>query len=233
MNDNILKTNSVVIVLVNDERYGGSTYWFIDPADASDVDYRAISYIPLNRDTQLPGGFTNIFLHEVGGHAIGKLGDEWSAEQLFTIEAKTLITNYKNNKLYCYNLGLPTNAAMVSNYPEFTWNFFQYVKGSIDSYSGVLKPADGGYGCISDTEKKAFVSHCEEESCMINNVPYFNVASRYAIVQWLLFRLNVYEYSPQGMTGLVNYFFEHDQYELPADYTVSDRPPLPMPAQVK
>ena len=133
MNDNILKTNSVVIVLVNDERYGGSTYWFIDPADASDVDYRAISYIPLNRDTQLPGGFTNIFLHEVGGHAIGKLGDEWSAEQLFTIEAKTLITNYKNNKLYCYNLGLPTNAAMVSNYPEFTWNFFQYVKGSIDS----------------------------------------------------------------------------------------------------
>lgn len=123
MNDNILKTNSVVIVLVNDERYGGSTYWFIDPADASDVDYRAISYIPLNRDTQLPGGFTNIFLHEVGGHAIGKLGDEWSAEQLFTIEAKTLITNYKNNKLYCYNLGLPTNAAMVSNYPEFTWNF--------------------------------------------------------------------------------------------------------------
>lgn len=233
MNDNILKTNSVVIVLVNDERYGGSTYWFIDPADASDVDYRAISYIPLNRDTQLPGGFTNIFLHEVGGHAIGKLGDEWSAEQLFTIEAKTLITNYKNNKLYCYNLGLPTNAAMVSNYPEFTWNFFQYVKGSIDSYSGVLKPADGGYGCVSDIANKAFVSHCEEESCMINNVPYFNVASRYAIVQWLLFRLNVYEYSPQGMTGLVNYFFEHDQYELPADYTVSDRPPLPMPAQVK
>ena len=44
---------------------------------------------------------------------------------------------------------------------------------------------------------------------------------------------SVYEYSPQGMTGLVNYFFEHDQYELPADYTVSDRPPLPMPAQVK
>lgn len=233
MNDAILQTNSVVIVLVNDERYGGSTYWFGDPTDRNDTDYRTISYVPLNRDIQLPGGFTNIFLHEVGGHAIGKLGDEWSAEQLFTIEAKTLITNYKNNKLYCYNLGLPTNAAMVSNYPEFTWNFFQYVKGSIDSYSGVLKPADGGYGCISDTEKKAFVSHCEEESCMINNVPYFNVASRYAIVQWLLFRLNVYEYSPQGMTGLVNYFFEHDQYELPADYTVSDRPPLPMPAQVK
>ena len=41
-----------------------------------------------------------------------------------------------------------------------------------------------------------------------------------------LFRLNVYEYSPQGMTGLVNYFFEHDQYELPADYTVSDSPPF-------
>ena len=233
MNDAILQTNSVVIVLVNDERYGGSTYWFGDPTDRNDTDYRTISYVPLNRDIQLPGGFTNIFLHEVGGHAIGKLGDEWSTEQLFTTEDKTLINNYKNCRLYCYNLGLPTSAMMVSNYPQYSWTFFQYVSGSTDRYSGVLKPADGGYGCVSDIANKAFVSHCEEESCMINNVPYFNVASRYAIVQWLLFRLNVYEYSPQGMTGLVNYFFEHDQYELPADYTVSDRPPLPMPAQVK
>ncbi|MFR3331807.1 MAG: BACON domain-containing protein [Odoribacter splanchnicus] len=233
MNDDILKTNSVVIVLVNDKRYGGSTYWFGNPTDRNDTDYRAISYVPLNRDIQLPGGFTNIFLHEVGGHAIGKLGDEWSTEQLFTTEDKTLINNYKNCRLYCYNLGLPTSAMMVSNYPQYSWTFFQYVSGSTDRYSGVLKPADGGYGCVSDIANKAFVSHCEEESCMINNVPYFNVASRYAIVQWLLFRLNVYEYTPQGMTGLVNYFFEHDQYELPADYTVSDRPPLPMPAQVE
>ena len=233
MNDAILQTNSVVIVLVNDERYGGSTYWFGDPTDRNDTDYRTISYVPLNRDIQLPGGFTNIFLHEVGGHAIGKLGDEWSTEQLFTTEDKTLITYYKNYRLYCYNVGLPTSERLITSYPEMSWQFFRYVSGSTARYSEVLKPADGGYGCVSDIANKAFVSHCEEESCMINNVPYFNVASRYAIVQWLLFRLNVYEYSPQGMTGLVNYFFEHDQYELPADYTVSDRPPLPMPAQVK
>ena len=67
---------------------------------------------------------------------------------------------------------------------------------------------------------------------MINNVPYFNVASRYAIVQYLLFRLNVYEYSSAGMREVINHFLEHDQYELPAGYTVSDRPPLPMPARV-
>ena len=233
MNDDILKTNSTVVVLVNDERYGGSTYWFVDPAEASDVDYRAVSYVPLNRDTQLPGGFTNIFLHEVGGHAIGKLGDEWSTDQLFTTTDKTLLTNYRGRKLYCYNLGLPGSATMVSAYPQYTWNFFQYVSGSTDRYSGVLKPADGGYGCISDAANSAFVSHCEEKSCMIDNVPYFNVTSRYAIVQWLLFRLNIYEYSSQGMSELVNHFFEHDQYELPGNYTVSDRPPLPMPVQGK
>nr|WP_306443251.1 hypothetical protein [Odoribacter splanchnicus] len=56
---------------------------------------------------------------------------------------------------------------------------------------------------------------------------------RYAIVQWLLFRLNVCEYNAAGMRELGNHFLEHDQYELPADYTVPDRPPLPMPAQVK
>ena len=149
------------------------------------------------------------------------------------ISLDSSVTYYKNYRLYCYNVGLPTSERLITSYPEMSWQFFRYVSGSTARYSEVLKPADGGYGCVSDIANKAFVSHCEEESCMINNVPYFNVASRYAIVQWLLFRLNVYEYSPQGMTGLVNYFFEHDQYELPADYTVSDRPPLPMPAQVK
>ena len=231
MNDAILQTNSVVIVLVNDERYGGSTYWFGDPTDRNDTDYRTISYVPLNRDIQLPGGFTNIFLHEVGGHAIGKLGDEWSTEQVFTSEDYTLISSYKG-KLYYYNLGLPTTTSMINRYPEYTWTFFYYVSGSTDRYSEVLKPADGGYGRISGTASRTCISHCEEESCMINNVPYFNVASRYAIVQWLLFRLNVYEYTSTGMTALVNHFFDHDQYELPAGYTVSDRPPLPMPARV-
>ena len=228
MNDAILQTNSVVIVLVNDERYGGSTYWWGDPTDRNDADYRTISYVPLNRDAQLPGGFTNIFLHEVGGHAIGKLGDEWSTEQLFTTNDKTLINNYRNCRLYCYNLGLPLNAALI-NYPQYYWSF---LNGNTDRYSEVLKPADGGYGCLSDAANGVFVYHCEEESCMINNVPYFNVASRYAIVQYLLFRLNVYEYSSAGMREVINHFLEHDQYELPAGYTVSDRPPLPMPARV-
>lgn len=228
MDDDILKTNSVIIVLVNDERYGGSTYWYGDPTDKNDTDYRTVSYVPLNRDAQLPGGFTNIFLHEVGGHAIGKLGDEWSTEQLFTTEDKTLINNYRNCRLYCYNLGLPINAALI-NFPQYYWSF---LNGNTDRYSEVLKPADGGYGCLSDATNQAFVYHCEEESCMINNVPYFNVASRYAIVQYLLFRLNVYEYSSAGMGKAVNHFLEHDQYELPASYTVSDRPPLPMPARM-
>ena len=37
---------------------------------------------------------------------------------------------------------------------------------------------------------------------------------------------------PAGMGKAVNHFLEHDQYELPASYTVSDRPPLPMPARM-
>lgn len=229
MNENILKTNSVVIVLVNDGRYGGTTYWFGNPADRNVADYRTISYVPLNRDTLLPGGFTNILLHEVGGHAIGKLADEWSTEQEFTVELRTLLNSYRG-KLYCQNVGLPTAAIMVEQYPEFTWSFFQRIPRSKDTYAEVLKPADGGFGCVSG---KVFISHCEEKSCMMDNVPYFNVASRYAIVQWLLFRLNVYEYNASNMTEVAKYFFEHDRYELPDDCSVSDRPPLPMPVAVE
>ncbi len=231
MTDDILKTNTVVIVLVNNDRYGGTTYWYGNPMDRNDNDYRTISYVPLNRDEQLPGGFTNIFLHEVGGHAIGKLGDEWSTDKVFTAADYTIVKGFRD-KLYCYNLGLPEWPSWVQ-YPDMflprIWYYFGYVP--VSNYSDVFKMVDGGYGCVSGTVKQTLIYHSEEKSCMIDHVPYFNVVSRYGIVQWLLLRLNGYAANDWGAIQKVAVdFSEHDHhYEVPGDYAVSDRPPLPMP----
>lgn len=216
MNSDIMKNQTVIVILVNDERYGGSTYWY--PSGET------ISYVPLNRDKQLPGGFTNIFLHEVGGHAIGKLADEWSTpENYLTPEIKTELQKELYNKLYYYNLAFPP----VLGYPSFAWRMF-----NLPAYSAVLGTFDGGAGYLSQAEKKAFVCHSEEKSCMLNYVPYFSVACRYGIVQWVLFKLNVYPYSPDGANKLLKHFLEHDKFTVPETPTLSDRPHLPMPILV-
>ncbi len=215
MTADILKTNSVVVLLVNDERYGGNTYWIADG--------RTLSVVPLNRDTQLPGGFTNLFLHEVGGHGIGKLADEWSENTLLTASDKAIIQT-RMNALYCYNLGVPRTPALAA-YPKYMWSVWE----AKPEYEGVLKLCDGGYGCVSDEEGGFYVFHCEEKSCMLNHLPYFNAASRYAIVQWVLFKVGEFPFSGSGQQQLFSYFIEHDSFEIPADQPVSDRPQLSMP----
>lgn len=212
MTDEIMDNQTVVVVLVNDERYGGKTYWYSSG--------KAISYVPLNRDTQLPGGFTNIFLHEVGGHAIGKLADEWSTPgNYLTPEIKTEIQKTFNKNLYYSNLAFPG----VLGYPAFAWG----PTFNRPAYSAVLGTFDGGAGYLSQTG--AFVCHSEEKSCMINHIPYFSVMCRYGIVQWVLFKLKVYQYNASGQKELQTHFFEHDTFTVPEDVTVSERTHLPIP----
>lgn len=215
MNDQILQTNTVLVVLINDERYGGTTYWYSDG--------RALSFVPLNRDTQLPGGFTNLFLHEAGGHGIGKLADEWSTDKPLIPATKTMI-NKRKQQLYYSNLGLPPSQAMM-NYPSFMWSY----SSAKPEYANVVKGLDGGFGYVSNPEANCFIAHCEENSCMLNHLPYYNLASRYSIMQYVLFKLNVFSYDYAGMQELTKYFVEHDKFEVPASQTVSDRPMLPPP----
>ena len=64
---------------------------------------------------------------------------------------------------------------------------------------------------------------------MINHIPYFSVMCRYGIVQWVLFKLKVYQYNASGQKELQTHFFEHDTFTVPEDVTVSERTHLPIP----
>lgn len=218
MTEEILKNNTVIVILVNDERYGGSTYWYSDG--------RTVSFIPLNRDEQLPGGFANLFLHEVGGHGIGKLGDEWSSDISFSPEDKTQVQNLQKN-YYCCNLGLP-NVAALGNYPSY----WAPISNQKPEYSGVIKGIDGGFGRISNPSTKSFIYHTEEKSCMIDHLPYFNANSRFAIMWYVLFKLGEYEANARLSQARTD-FLENDQFEIPGDYEVSNRPHLRMPLWIE
>lgn len=214
MTDQVLKNQTTIVVLVNDEVYAGQTYFWSN-------DCRALSVVPLNRDAQLPGGFTNIFLHEVGGHGIGKLADEWSVEgNALTSSAKTDITTQRNRHYY-QNLAFPTVAALLP-YPQYYWSPF----GSAAAYKGILGGYDGGCGYTSGS---LMIVHSEEKSCMLNHQPYFSVGCRWAIVRYLMYCLGEYEYSSAGQSALGKYFLEHDTFVVPEAPVLSDRPQLPQP----
>ncbi|MDE5612082.1 MAG: hypothetical protein K2I90_08715 [Odoribacter sp.] len=213
MTEEILQKNTCVVLLVNDERYGGNTWWYSDG--------RTLCVVPLNRDTQLPGGFTNIFLHEVGGHGIGKLADAWSDDALLTAGVKEFLEE-RHAAYYCLNIGLPTGPTMLSQSVRYAkpWNKLWsplYTPEEIDA-------RDGGYGFVSDWDNRNGVSHCEERSCMIDHSTYFDRASRYGIYHQLMSRT--------GTDTNANVFKENDVSEVPEAQPVSDRPRLMKPVWV-
>lgn len=211
MTAGVLQKNTCVVVLVNDDRYGGNTYWLSDG--------RALSVVPLNRDTQLPGGFTNIFLHEVGGHGIGKLADEWSDDVPITAGIKQFLTDRINIDKYCWNIGLPHKKLAITK-PTMVLTYQTYAS----AYTGIIGCYDGGFGFVSDSDAEnnlLCIVHSEEKSCMIDHLPYFNVASRYCIVQQILTRI--------GEEFSSTIFKENDKYEIPEAQPVSDRPRLMKP----
>ncbi len=219
MNEDIMKTNTVVVVLVNSETYGGSTYWYKSG--------KTISYVPLNRDTQLPGGFTNIFLHEVGGHAIGKLADEWSDPDKLLTPADKITIQTGMRSLYYYNLGVPPMPAF--DYPQYMWGIWE----AKEEYKGVMVKLPGGFGAVNNPEEGVSVFHSEKNSSMLNNLPYFNATSRYAIMQYVLFKLNIFSYNPEGMEKLKKFFLKHDTFQIPEAIPESDKPQLPMPIWIE
>ncbi len=219
MNEDILKTNTVVAVLVNSETYGGSTYWYKSG--------KTISYVPLNRDTQLPGGFTNIFLHEVGGHAIGKLADEWSDPDKLLTPADKITIQTGMRSLYYYNLGVPPMPGF--DYPQYMWGIWE----AKEEYKGVMVKLPGGFGASNNPEEQVSVFHSEKNSSMLNNLPYFNATSRYAIMQYVLFKLNVFSFDMEGMQKLKEYFLKHDTFTIPEAMPESEKPQLPMPEWIE
>lgn len=215
MTPELLNNQSVVIVLANTALYGGQTYW-------NTADYGALSVIPLYENPAYPDAFARIVQHEVGGHAIGKLMDDWNSGEELNAQSKAEIQVW-TRKLYGSNIKFPTSAALIP-YPKYTWGNFV---GQKPEYDAVVACHDGGAGYKSSAS--LFICHSEAQCCMNDYRPYFSVGARYAIVQWVLFRNAEFAYSSAGMRALLALFLEKDVIEPVTDFQAWDLPHLPAP----
>lgn len=147
-----------VIVVLNDDKYAGTTYMFQDGS--------SIALCPMSRMPS-PNDFEGVVHHEAGGHGFGFLNDEYVYHQSkFPDDECRQLLDWQE-KGYMLNLDI--------NYEPTLW------KDILDS--GLYPEA----GMFEGGGLYQFgVWRCEENSCMNNNIPYFNVQSRRVIIDRIM-----------------------------------------------
>ena len=195
-------SKSVVIMLQNSTQYYGWTYMYLDGS--------AISVVPLSQQPY-PRDFRGLIQHEAGGHAFGKLGDEYIYHNAFITECNCcdncdhplseyyLCSQYGKFK----RQGWFKNLSMFSDHNRVPWAHLIYnpdYSNKVDMYEGAYMHSRGMY-------------RSEVTSCMNNNIPYFNSISRQAIVE------RIKDYA--GETFTLEDFYANDSF------TVGTKAPSP------
>lgn len=163
--------STLVIVLLNQDRYAGTTYIWTDGS--------VMSLTPVAKSYPSGSQYVNILVHEAGGHGFGGLADEYITNQGQTITSSALSDYNQWNAL-----GFFANIDIVSDLTSVKWKHFIGLEGY--SRVGVYQGAFGfSYG----------VWRAESTSCMIDNILYFSAPSREAIVKRVMTRTgNIYSF---------------------------------------
>lgn len=163
--DNI---NQTPIVLVeNTTDYDGITYMWGDGS--------AIALCPMSED-EYPYDYRGIVQHEAGGHAFGKLGDEYIYHNAFIQTCTCNCCDHMDEFNLMKSYGFYDNLSLTGNMYDVPWShmiFDPQFSGTVDIYEGGFFHTRG-------------VFRSESNSCMNNNVPYFSAISREAIVKRIM-----------------------------------------------
>lgn len=152
--------NTCVFVMVNQDRYAG-TCWMWSGG-------RSVAICPVSRR----GGnydYANIVLHEGGGHGFGRLADEYINNNAQIPMSE--VNRYRANQ----ERGMFLNVDFISDPQNILWSGFLGISGynRVGVYEGAALYRYGAW-------------RSEETNCMINNMKYYNVASREQIVKRIL-----------------------------------------------
>ena len=157
VNENNLN-RTLIIVVPNTTDYGGITQMWEDGS--------AIAFCPRSTEAY-PYDTRGVLQHEAGGHAFGKLGDEYIYYNAF-IDDITAASIKRAQSLGWYD-----NLSLTGKMHEVPWSHMIF-----DSrYSKLVDIYEGGFMFSRG------VFRPEQNSCMNNNVPYFNAISRESIVR--------------------------------------------------
>lgn len=193
--------NTTVILLINIDAYAGTCLMYSDG--------RSVSMCPMGKSS-----FTNVVMHEAGGHGFGRLLDEYRYyNEPLPADRKSSITSWRSqDEYYGYNISLTGDRSAVHWKQYFTMSGYDAVdlfEGGCLYYTGVWRP--------------------EKISCMEDNRPYYNAPSREAIVRRI--------YKASGKTFSMSEFVSKDKEKsdpsTKADFTPVGFVPLAPPILIE
>ncbi len=170
-----------VIVVLNSSKYAGTTYLYANG--------NSIALCPMSEEPS-PNDFEGLIHHEAGGHGFGFLSDEYVYYQTAMPESR------KQEIKEWQEYGFQMNLDFTDDPSAILWKDFI----GVEKYEQV-GAYEGGY------EYQYGVWRSEENSCMNNNVSYFNAQSRWVIVNRIM--------NLSGMEFTVQDFMEADNPVLP------------------
>lgn len=165
--ENIDHDNALAIVILNADKYAGTTYFgFMNPSNQKMTEF-AIAYCPMveNAETDI---FRQVLTHEAIGHGFAKLEDEYAYEDNGEIpeDEATTIRNLQSS------YGWAQNVDFTQDTKEILWRKFltdeRYADEGLGIYEGGCTYTKGIY-------------RSTENSMMNDNAAGFNAPSRKAI----------------------------------------------------
>ena len=155
---------TLIIIVPNTTEYGGICQMWEDGS--------AIAFCPRSTDAY-PYDSRGVLQHEAGGHAFGKLGDEYIYHNAFIDACHCICCSHVGAINQAKSLGWYDNLSLTGKMHEVPWSHLIF-----DSrYSNLVDIYEGGF------MHSRGVFRSEQNSCMNNNVPYFNAISRESIVR--------------------------------------------------
>ena len=159
--------DAVIIVLVNENQYGGTCSMRIFPKISDIPNGISIAYVPLYESDDPQRCFATILNHEVVGHGFAKLSDEYDTERLGKISSSE-----KQEYEEIQKFGFYRNIAFDSDVTKSYWANFaadsRYKSENLGCYEGGACFTLGVY-------------RPTENSIMNANIGGFNVAGRVMI----------------------------------------------------
>ena len=155
---------TLIIIVPNTTEYGGICQMWEDGS--------AIAFCP--RSTYgYPLDTRGVIQHEAGGHGFGKLGDEYIYHNAFIDFCNCTCCGHVDAINWAKSLGWYDNLSLTGKMHEVPWSHLIFD----NRYSNLVDIYEGGF------MHSRGVFRSEQNSCMNNNVPYFNAISRESIVR--------------------------------------------------
>lgn len=155
---------TLIVIIPNSTDYGGICQIWESGA--------AIAFAPKST-YGYPFDSRGVMQHEAGGHGFGKLGDEYIYHNAFIDFCSCTCCGHVDAINSAKALGWYDNLELTGKTHKVGWSHLIFHP----QYSGVVDIFEGGYMHTRG------VFRSEQNSCMNNDIPYYNAISRESIVK--------------------------------------------------